>query len=285
MTRETIRLVGELTLATSATAAATLLLHVLGALTGALIFLLLPGRELLQPLQRFINLLLRLLLFPALNLLVLVPHLVGLELEEIGKILGVGRTTAATTTAATAHADLHIAIDRLGALEVLQRALLRRERLLRVALGELLFSSLHLLGCLLQVLRDHLEQCVSLRNRRPIHASRQFINLLAQPTLAQVNGRHVFAERARLSLFAVAFGLECRRHDIALLLGERARVLAATATTSTASLLVLPVITAERADGHEVDVGRCLLSPLGAPAIRGAREIGNHVARLQAEFL
>ena len=142
--RQAIRLVCQLTLASTATAAATWLLHLVRTLASALILLLLAGREFLELLQRLVDLLL---------LPVAARHA---EPARTGSASCRSRArtdrrdprrstaaTAAATTAATAHAHLHVAVDRFGALQHLQRALLRRQRILRVALGELLLGSLH----------------------------------------------------------------------------------------------------------------------------------------------
>jgi hypothetical protein len=127
-------LVGELPLASAATAA-RLSAHVLRPLTRALVFLLLARRQLLQAFEGRVNLGVLVLLLTALHLLVLIPQLVGLELEQIREILGARLTAPAPATTTAAHAHLHVAVHRFGPFQVLQRPLLGRQRLLGVPLA------------------------------------------------------------------------------------------------------------------------------------------------------
>ena len=274
-----------MSLAAATTAAATWLLHVLRALAGTLVLLLLSRRQLLQPLERFVHLLLRLLLLATLHLLVLVPHLVGFQLEQVGKVLGVRLLlSAATAATAAAHAHLHVTVDGFSAFEHLQRALFRREGLLGVSLRELLLGALHFFRGLVEVFGDDLEQRIGLRDARAIHPPRQFVDLFAQATLPQVNRGDVLAERRRRRLLPVTFGLEGRRDNVPLLLRERPRILPATAAAATC-LLVLAVVATKRTDRHEVDVRRRLLATPGAGTVSGARVIRHDVTRLQTQFL
>jgi hypothetical protein len=91
-----------------------------------LVLLLLARSQLLELLECLVELLLRLLLLTALHLLVLVAKLVRLQLEQVGKIFCVGLLLPTAATSTTAHADLDVAVHRLGALQHLQRALFRR---------------------------------------------------------------------------------------------------------------------------------------------------------------
>ena len=77
------------------------------------------------------------------NALVLVAQLVGLELEQIGQVLGVGLLTAATTALLLAELYLHFAVQGFGTLEVTQRALLGRQGFARQPPAQELLGWLH----------------------------------------------------------------------------------------------------------------------------------------------
>ena len=86
----------------------------------ALVLLLEPRGEPLEPLGGLIDLLIgRLLLLPAtLYALVLVSQLLTIELEQVGKILGALSGAGGAATAAT-HADADVAEDGFGPLQLL----------------------------------------------------------------------------------------------------------------------------------------------------------------------
>ena len=90
--------------------------------THALVFLLLPTGQLLQPLERRVDLLIDSLLLPALHTLVLVLHLVQFQLEQVREIFDVRVPTAPTATLLPP-THLHIAESRLRTLQMLQRPL------------------------------------------------------------------------------------------------------------------------------------------------------------------
>ena len=58
--------------------------------------LLLPTRELPQPLDQLVDLVVGLLLLPAADGLVLILELVEFELEQVCQVVGIGTTTTAT---------------------------------------------------------------------------------------------------------------------------------------------------------------------------------------------
>src|SRR5262249_57424110 len=90
--------------------------------------LLLAPRQLLELLQRFVDLLLP-LLSGSLLLAALVLVLLGIELEVEQVVeIATGPATAATAAAASER-DLNLPERGLGAQQVLQRLLLRRQRL------------------------------------------------------------------------------------------------------------------------------------------------------------
>src|SRR5262249_32633952 len=79
-----------------------------------------PARQLFQLALRLVVLLLRLLLALAVERLVLVLPLVHLELEEVGEFFGL---LIVLPLARLVERDLDFAEDRVGALQLLQRAL------------------------------------------------------------------------------------------------------------------------------------------------------------------
>ena len=109
----------------------------------ALRLLLLALGQLAQPLERGVDLVVRLLLLAALHGLVLVLQLVQLQLEQVGQLLRV-HALAAAALAFAAEADLDVAEGGLRALQVLERALLGRQRLLGLLRLELPAGGRHL---------------------------------------------------------------------------------------------------------------------------------------------
>src|SRR5438132_1197553 len=91
-------------------------------------------------------------------------------------------------TAAT-HADADVAEDGFGPLQLLQRALLRRECGLRVAAGELLFRRVHDRRRLIQNLGDLGEVAVARRDTAVDDAPREFLGLPAQLLLRHAERR------------------------------------------------------------------------------------------------
>src|SRR5690606_28893011 len=152
LTSDGVGLLCELALVGAAALAA---LHVLLETALPLDLLLLPACELAQALGDLIELLALPLGLAALHGLVLVPHAVQLELEQVGEVIGVGGRAG---TARLAHGDLHLTERGLRALEVLERALFGGQRLVGPAGAELLLGDLHLLRGLRQRLRDGLHQ-------------------------------------------------------------------------------------------------------------------------------
>jgi hypothetical protein len=86
---------------------------------------LLPARQATQALQRFVEPAIRLGLTLTLDRLILVPELVGLQLEEVGQLLG-ARCPAPAGATGVPQAHLHLTVGRFGAHQVLQGPLLGR---------------------------------------------------------------------------------------------------------------------------------------------------------------
>src|SRR5690606_6194843 len=130
--RRLLRLLSQLTLTLRTAAATLLVLPHRRLLAQSLVLLLLATCKLTQPLERGIDfvLVLCLLLFAALHRFVLVAQLVTLQLEQVGQILRVRRPAATTAAAALLliERDLHLAEQRLGTLQLLERPLLGAER-------------------------------------------------------------------------------------------------------------------------------------------------------------
>ena len=142
-------------------------------------FLLLPARELAQFFHQRVDLLIRLLLLRALRRLVLVGQLVEILLEEISEIFLYGSgSAAATTTAAALLADL-LLVFFLGLLQLLERAVLWRQRIRRRLCLQLSFSGAHFLGRFRQQLRDAQERRVRL-DEPAVHAAYQPFDLFSQ---------------------------------------------------------------------------------------------------------
>ena len=140
-----LRLVRELPLR-STTAAALLAGLPAHAVAQALVLLLQPARELFELLRGLVDLVVRLLLLrTAFDGLVLIAQLVRIELEQVCEIFGVRLLATAATTLLLAALNLVFVECRFRALQMLQGALLRRKRVGRVALQQLLFRRLHLL--------------------------------------------------------------------------------------------------------------------------------------------
>ena len=187
--RGLLQLVGELALAAAATAAAVLLAR--GRHPALpLGFLLLAPREVLQLLGELVHLLIARLLLGALLHLVLVRELVELELEQVREILGELALAAAATAAATL-AHLHLVV-LLGVLQQLQRALLGRERFLRLLRLEVAFGRLHLGRRLRQRLGDGLEARIHDADAR-LELADQLVHLRAQLGLREVEEHDVLA--------------------------------------------------------------------------------------------
>src|SRR5207248_8192719 len=119
-------------------------------------FLLLPPRQLSQLLHHGVHLLVGLLLLRALRRLVLIGQLVQILLEEVREIFGDrSRAAAPATTAASAALLAHLLLILFFRfLQLLQRAILRRQRVVRRLALQLFLRGLHLLGGLRQQLRD-----------------------------------------------------------------------------------------------------------------------------------
>ena len=115
--------VGQLPLALPSTAN-LIVLQVGRTATHALVFLLLPTGQLLQPLERRVDLLIDLLLLPALHALVLVLHLVQFQLEQVREVFDIRVPTAPAPTALPL-THLHIPESRLRTLQMLQCPLRR----------------------------------------------------------------------------------------------------------------------------------------------------------------
>ena len=193
-------------------------------------FLLLPPRELLQLLGELVDLLVAALLLGALLHLVLVRELVELELEQVREILRQLALAAAAATAAAALAHLHLVV-LLGVLQQLQRALLGRERFLRLLRLEVAFGRLHLGRRLRQRLGDLLERRIDDADAR-LHLADELLDLRAQLRLREVEEHDVLAVLVGRHLRLVAHDVERRRDDLPLLLRQLADLAAAAATAA-----------------------------------------------------
>ena len=275
------RLPGQLPLPLSSTA--NLILEVGCPTAHALVFLLLAPGKLLQLLQRGVQLLIDLLLLTALNALVLVLHLVQLELEEIGEVLGVGSLTA-TSAATTSLAHLYLTEGGLGSLQMLQGPLRRRQGFPSPAGTELFLGCEHLFGSRRKLLDDLGEPGVRLHHTAILNPPNYGLYPLAQATLRKRKSRHVFLILLIRILIAIANHLEGRRDDLPLLLGELT-IQALTTPTSSPTLIRLAVVATKRPDAHEIDVGRDRPPASDPVVVRHLGVVRDQITRLETQLL
>src|ERR1019366_4543044 len=234
-----------------------------GLAAHALVFLLLALGELFQFVERLVDLrcrvlFLRLLLLSTLHRLILIPHLVFLQLEDVGEILRF-RTAAASTTAPAApaaHRNLNVAEHCLGSLQLHERALFRRERAVRRALRKQFLGAVHFGRGLRQQCGDLLPARIGRRDAAIHEPLAELLHFLPQLLLGETERGDVLVERFLFQRGVVARGVERRRDPLPLPLREGtriARLAAATAAAPTA--LLLPVVLAVRTNLQKVDVG------------------------------
>ena len=249
----------------------------------AFVFLLQSRRESLESFRGFVDLLIGLLLLfsATLHALVLVSQLLTIELEQVGKILGALSGAGGAATAPT-HADADVAEDGFCPLQLLQRALLRRECGLRVAAGELLFRRVHDRRRLIQNLGDLGEVAVARRDTAVDDAPRELLGLPAQLLLRYAQRRQILLQILRLLGCLVAQRIEGACDDLSLLLGELAGIIGA---ASAGTALLLLVVLREGADVQEIDVRRRRLRTTHGVVVRGTGIVRHDVTGLQLEIL
>ena len=223
--------------------------------------------------------LLRLLL----HRLVLVVQLVRLKLEEVGQLLGLLSAAAAPSSAATtAHLHLHVAVELLRTLEMLQRHLLNRQRGIALPLHQLLLGGLKCLGSFLELLLDERERRVRSRGRALGDLARQRRDLLAQPPLRDVQCRDVLAVLPGGRRRAVPKPVEGAGDDFALARHESLRrITTSSASATTATRFGLTIILPEWPHLQEVDIAHALV----AGAVLCHRVVRDQVARGELELL
>ena len=195
--------------------------------------LLLPARQLLEPLHQLVDLVVGGLLLSALYYLVLVLELVELELEQVGQILG-RALSAAPAAAAAALLDEHFVVRLLGALQLLQRSLFRRQRRIDVLLLQGTLGRCHLGRGTREHRENRPERRVG-RHHPAVHPAQQRLDLFTQPALRQCQEHEVVAIVLVAEGVAVADDVEGRRDDLPLRLGQRPGS-AATTTAPAATL-------------------------------------------------
>ena len=256
----------------------------------ALLLLLLPPGELLQAFERRIELLVHLLALAPLQLLVLVAEPVHLQVEEVGEVLpdlGAARS-APSASLVLLLGELDLAEDGLGPEEVLEGALLRRERPLCVVLLELGERGLHLrrrerqfLGDLPHLFRRPPEAALELREEGP--------DLLHQPPLRERDRGDVLFHELGGDLAPVAPDVEGGRHDLPLAFGElsRHRIAAApsSATPAPAALVGLAEVLGEGPDLDEEEIGARLPLLGRRSVVERPDVIGDEVSRLEVIVL
>ena len=142
---EMVRLFREITLCLTAGRPTTLALRGTALTLG---HLLLATRQLLELLEQFIDLVVCLLLLPALHRLVLVLQFVELELEQVGEVISCLLTTTPATSALLLFLLLHdvALVGLLGLLEEAEGRLLVGESRREILLVQRFLRPVHGLG-------------------------------------------------------------------------------------------------------------------------------------------
>ena len=247
-------------------------------------FLLLPARQLPEPLHQRIDLVVGGLLLSALHRLVLVLQLVELELEQIGQILGRVLPAAAATAATAALLDTNLVIGLFGPLQLLQGALLGRQRRVDVLFLERALRRPHLFRGPRQDRENRAKSRVG-GHDAAVHPPHQGLHLLAQPSLGQRQEDEVLAELLVVEGVPIADDVEGRRDHLTLGLGQGAGVAAAATAAATAAALRLgrAEVAPERPDLHEVQIA--LDDPGGVSlVVSGAAVVRDEVTRLELEL-
>ena len=246
-------------------------------------FLLLPARQLAKPLHQRVDFVVAGLLLPALHRLVLVLQLVEFELEQVREVLGRGLAAAAAPAAPAALLDADLVVGLLGPLQLLQGALLGRQRGVDILLLERGLGHPHLFRGPRQDRENRAERGVG-GHDAAVHPPHQGLDLLAQPPLGQRQEDDVLAELLVGERVPIADDVERRRDHLPLRLGQGAGVAAAPAATAPAALrLRRAEVAPERPDLDEVEVA--LDDPAGvALVVSGAAVVRDEVAGLQIEL-
>jgi hypothetical protein len=246
------------------------LAHLLGEPLHALVLLLLPLRQFLQPLERGIGLsltaLLRVLRF-ALHRLVLIAELVVVQLEQIGEVLGALLSTASAAASTLLLAELHldVAVHRLGALEALSACC--PARALR---GPDPSPATPRRGLTTACSSPPGGRTSARARRRVQHLARELGDVLAQP-FGDVDHRHVLRRLRALLDRAVAQPVEGARDDVALTRRTVGRV--PPPRHHRRPVAPLGVVLPERTHLEEVDVARADI-----PRRRAQCVIGDEIA-------
>src|SRR5262249_10308026 len=150
------------------------------------------------------------------------------DLRQLARDLAAASTAAAATPAL--HGDLRL-VFLLRPLQVLQRAILRRQGAVGADRRKLALGHLHLGNRLGQELGDPLER--RLRFQDPArHARDQTFDLLAQPRLRKTDDDRLLLQLVGRVVLAIALAVERRGDDLALLVGERIPLVHLAATTA-----------------------------------------------------
>ena len=251
------------------------------ALPFKLLFLA-PG-QLAQLFQRFVDGLVGGLLLAPLHGLVLVTQRVGLQLEQVGQILGAGTLLPLAPAAALLLLFLrHEALVRLlGLLQLPERALLGCQRALQVQRPQRIHRLVHGFHGDRERLGDALEGLVG-PGDSPVHDPLgQRLHLFAQPLLGERDADHVFFPHVGRVAVAVAHQVEAGRDDLPLQRGQILVHAAATAAapTPTPAALGLAVLAFEGAHLQKVDVRQGLVRQ--RCVVARDRVVGDEVPRLQ----
>ena len=249
--------------------------------------LLLPAREFAQLLHQLVDFLVGGLLLAALHGLVLVAQFVGLQLEEIGQVLGAGSLLPPPASARLLGLLRHEAlVGLLGLLELPERALLGLNRPARLHGPQGVHRLVHRLDGDRQRFHDALERLVRPADPAVHDPLAERLHLLPQPLLGQRDADDVLLPALGRVALPVADQVEGRGNDLAL---QRRQILlhVAAPAPATASLapaaLGLAIVAAEGANLQEVDVGHRLVGRRRVVAHDAV--VGDQVAHFQLVVL
>src|SRR6185437_15995968 len=187
--------------------------------------------------------------------LVLILFLVQFQVEQALQIARGSAATAASAATLTPERHLNIAERRFGTKQILQRLLLRRQRVLPLRALQLIRRGLHFGDSLFHIVHETLERISGLFELPRFHAVRKALRLILELALHARKERRVLLLTAARAL---AFCLIPGRGDDFLLALRDLVLLAAIVTpaaATAAALLALREVALERVGLNEEHVG------------------------------
>ena len=232
-----------------------------------------------------------LLPFALLQLFVLIPKAIHLQVKEVGKVLTDLSTTGApsTSTLVLLLLELDLPEHRLCPQKVLEGPLFWRQSVRRLALIQLRKRTFHLFDSE-RKLRGHLPHFFGSSREPTLELSDEGIDLVPQACLGQTDGRDVLKHQFGRDLAPIAAYIERCRHDLPLALRELARHGVATAATAAPTaaaptLFCLTEVLRERAHLDEEEIGSGLSLLRVWAIVERAHMVGDEVAGFEVELL